>query len=500
MLSSNGVYIIEMLSAALRSMIFVGVFTSWLLADDPFVGKWKLDLAKSKLTGQVIEIQEIPGNAYKFKEDEHSDIILADGLDQPTHFGDTMAVTQNGPGAWSITYKRGKRVLMNTRWDVSPDGQTLTYTATGTRPNGQIFTNRMIAKRNGGSSGLAGTWETTSVTLSSPPEIDIKPYDSGGHSVTFPGRKQAVRMKFDGKEYREEGPTVAYGTTSSGVRIDERTIETTEKVSGKVIETARATVSQDGRTQTIVVTEPDDKTPVVLVYERETRSADAENAGLTSTPSGLSEGAAITPAPAPIIEDKRAFGVLPNYRTAEASAPFKAITTRQKFGIAVKDSFDTPVYFTTAFFAGLSQARGTDNNIYGQGLKGFAHRYGISFVDQEVGNFFPEAIVPVLFHMDPRYFRKGEGSVKSRFGYALGHIFVAKNDTGHTTFNSPEIIGNAMASTVALAYHPHERTAGDAFNQFAYTYIAPDIFGQILKEFWPDVKLKLFHKHPGATQ
>jgi hypothetical protein len=76
-------------------------------------------------------------------------------------------------------------------------------------------------------------------------------------------------MKFDGKEYPEAGPTVAAGSTSSGRRLDERTIETTEKIKGRVIETAKATVSADGKTQTVIVTEPDDKTPVVLVYERE---------------------------------------------------------------------------------------------------------------------------------------------------------------------------------------------------------------------------------------
>ena len=35
------------------------------------------------------------------------------------------------------------------------------------------------------------------------------------------------------------------------------------------IETARATISADGQTQTIVITEPGDKTPFVLVYDRE---------------------------------------------------------------------------------------------------------------------------------------------------------------------------------------------------------------------------------------
>lgn len=200
------------------------------------------------------------------------------------------------------------------------------------------------------------------------------------------------------------------------------------------------------------------------------------------------------PAPAQPAEDKRAFGVLPNYRTAESSVPFKPITTKEKFTIAQKDSFDYPVLGTTAFFAGLSQLEGSGNNVYGQGMKGFGHRYLISYADQVAGNYFPEAIVPALFHKDPRYFRKGEGSVKGRLFYAVSHIFVSKNDSGATTFNSPEILGNALAAMTGMAYHVHERTAGDALSQWGLTYITADTVGQVIKEFWPDVKRKMFHK------
>lgn len=240
-----------------------------LAADDPFIGKWKLSLAKSKLTGQTIEIQEVSTDTWKFKEDEHSDTIFADGLDHLTHFGDSMAISRKSEDTWAITYKLANQVSMDTIWKISPDGQTLTYTASGTRPNGQHFNNQMTLKRTSGAKGLAGTWEATGVTLSSPDEIDIAPWDGGGHLITFPDRKQTVRMKFDGKEYSDRGPTVAADSTSSGRRIDARTIETTEKINGKVIETAKATISEDGTSQTIVVTEPGDPKPVVLVYDRQ---------------------------------------------------------------------------------------------------------------------------------------------------------------------------------------------------------------------------------------
>lgn len=192
-------------------------------------------------------------------------------------------------------------------------------------------------------------------------------------------------------------------------------------------------------------------------------------------------------------EDKRVFGVLPNYRTAESAVPFQPISTKQKFTIATKDSFDYPVLLTTAFFAGLSQLQGNENQVYGQGAKGFAHRYGISYIDQVVGNYFPEAIVPSLFHEDPRYFRKGEGSINGRAFYALSRIFVCKTDAGNTAFNANEFVGNGLASLTVLAYHPQERTAGDALSQML-TYLATDAAGQVMKEFWPDIK-RAYQRH-----
>ncbi len=190
-------------------------------------------------------------------------------------------------------------------------------------------------------------------------------------------------------------------------------------------------------------------------------------------------------------EDKRAFGVMPNYRTADGSLPFEPITTKEKFTIATKDSFDYPVLGTTAFFAGLSQLQGSANDVYGQGVKGFAHRYGISYLDQVAGNYFPEAIVPTLFHKDPRYFRKGQGSVKGRFFYAVSRIFDSKAESGKTNFNAPVLPGHRRAPPTGLSYHVHERTAGDALSQWGLTYITTDMIGQVLKEFWPDVKRKL---------
>src|SRR5690242_10343261 len=59
-------------------------------------------------------------------------------------------------------------------------------------------------------------------------------------------------------------------------------------------------------------------------------------------------------APDPVVE-RRVFGVLPNYRTAEETAVYEPIPAKRKFWIASKDSFDYPVYFLAGAFAALYQ-------------------------------------------------------------------------------------------------------------------------------------------------
>jgi len=196
--------------------------------------------------------------------------------------------------------------------------------------------------------------------------------------------------------------------------------------------------------------------------------------------------------------DKRIFGVLPNYRTAEKSAVYHPITTRQKFTIAVKDSFDYPVYFVSGGFAALYQIE-NQNPSFGQGLKGYAHRYATAYADQAIGNMMTEAIVPTLFHEDPRYFRKGDGGTWRRIGYAASRILVTRTDAGGQRFNYSEILGNGITAAIGNAYYPDDRGAADTFERL-YTQVATDAFSNELKEFWPDIKRRWFthHENSGA--
>ncbi len=223
------------------------------------------------------------------------------------------------------------------------------------------------------------------------------------------------------------------------------------------------------------------------------------------SPAPSSDGSSPTsvepvPGPPTAEPDKRVFGVLPNYRTAEDNGIYAPITSHQKLVIATKDTLDYPLFLLGGAFAGLAQL--TDEHPdFGQGLKGFAHRYATAYADQAVGNYMTEGILPILFHEDPRYFRRGKtrGGVWSRTGYAATRIFVTKTDKGATSINFAELVGNGFAAAVGNAYYPEERSVGQNLSRWGQA-LATDAISQILKEFWPDIKQKFFSHHQKDDQ
>ena len=197
---------------------------------------------------------------------------------------------------------------------------------------------------------------------------------------------------------------------------------------------------------------------------------------------------AVTPLGAQTEPDKRIFGVLPNYRTADGSIPFSPITIKQKFTIARKDTLDYPSYILAGAFSGLSQLDNS-NASFGQGAKGFARRYASAVADQDLGNFMTEAIMPSFLHEDPRYFRKVHGSVKGRLLYAATRVLVTRTDAGKWRFNTSEFLGNGTVAAIGNLYYPDDRNFKGTMQRMS-TQIGTDAISGVLKEFWPDLKRK----------
>jgi hypothetical protein len=199
----------------------------------------------------------------------------------------------------------------------------------------------------------------------------------------------------------------------------------------------------------------------------------------------------------PPVESKRLLGLIPNYRTSGSLQNYVPLTSGEKFKIASQDAFDRGTIALAALFGGESQLTNS-NRAFGQGGLGFGRYFGAAYGDFVIGDYMTEAVFPILLHQDPRYFRRGTGSGKSRLGYAMGQIFWTHCDSGKTQFNYSEILGNASAVAISQAYYVDNRSVGEASGKWGMQ-IGVDMASNILKEFWPDLERKLSRKHPSPT-
>src|SRR5581483_2134306 len=211
-------------------------------ATDPFVGNWKFNPEKSKMTGDTMRIDVLASGEYKVSSGEISETMKPDGVDRPVHFGHTAALRKIDDHTWEFTWKQKGRVLSTETWQLAPDQKTAMIRVTGTRPDGKQFEDKVTRLRVGGKSGLAGTWRSSEVKVSIAEMFEIRPFEGDGHAVIVPGEKLEFSYKFDGKEYPVHGPNVPEGATISGTRSGPRNIDTTGKVGGKMMFTEHMTV------------------------------------------------------------------------------------------------------------------------------------------------------------------------------------------------------------------------------------------------------------------
>ena len=250
---------------ALFSLLAASAFA----ADDSFVGKWKFDPDKSQMNGLDYKIEDAGGGQYKFIFGDDTETLTLDGKPHVTKYGDTWSIKTTGPSSWESTNELGGKVTNKSKWTVSADNQTFTSTDETTRPDGTTGRTEAIFKRTGGTTGLAGTWQTTSVKILSPISITIAKWQGDGYSRTSAVFKETLEFKLDGKEYTPKGPRVPPGMTVTAKKIDEHSMELTYKLKDKAMETDKYEVSADGKTLTQTVTYAGVSKPEIDVWNRE---------------------------------------------------------------------------------------------------------------------------------------------------------------------------------------------------------------------------------------
>jgi hypothetical protein len=258
-----------MFSRAIR-VLLVSSLTSGAVwaANEPFVGQWKFNPSKSRLTDEM-KVEGVAGNKYTVDVGGGAETIVADGTDQPGYAGTTLAISMEAPDSWKVVRKQEGRVLLTAQWKLSKDGKTLTDDFTQLAPNGSSTNIKSVYHRSTGTSGFAGTWDSITETLDSAFVITVQPYQGHGLSFINPSQGVTRNVTFDGKEHPLEGPNAPAGATSAAGRANGRTLRITTRVNDKVAGTQEDTLSADGKTLTMTVHSSGRTTPNILVFERQ---------------------------------------------------------------------------------------------------------------------------------------------------------------------------------------------------------------------------------------
>jgi hypothetical protein len=117
-------------------------------------------------------------------------------------------------------------------------------------------------------SGFAADWQIIKETMNSPFLMQVKQFQGDGLSFITLSEQETKNVKFDGKEYPNEGRNADRGASSSIRRVDERTLVITDKADGKVTNTEDIELSADLKTLTITVHIAGRDKPNVRVFER----------------------------------------------------------------------------------------------------------------------------------------------------------------------------------------------------------------------------------------
>ena len=192
-------------------------------------------------------------------------------------------------------------------------------------------------------------------------------------------------------------------------------------------------------------------------------------------------------------QTKRMFGIIPNFSAVSAHTEVPALSARDKFVLATKDSGDYSSFIWSGLQAAQSMALRSYPELH-QGAAGYGRYYWRAFADQASGSFFTEAIVPALTHEDPRYYTLGYGGFFRRARYALSRVVITRTDSGRNTFNLSEIAGNGMEAGLANFYYPpQERSFHNTAVNWA-TQLEAASLNNLFREFWPDIRRKVLRQ------
>ena len=136
---------------------------------------------------------------------------------------------------------------------------------------------------------------------------------------------------------------------------------------------------------------------------------------------------------------------------------------------------------------------------WGRGFDGLGRRFGSQY-----GQFAASEVIEFGFatwrQEDPRYHRKGAGGFGGRLGHSIAATFVTNNAAGNKTVAGGRLLGIYGGWAVATGWLPEEQRNFRRYNINAASNVLSKTGANVFREFWPDIRQKLFPKKNPAMK
>ena len=230
----------------------------------------------------------------------------------------------------------------------------------------------------------------------------------------------------------------------------------------------------------------------MIDYAENSASAALDVEGFWPAP----EAIALAPLrPAPVFNQDRILGVMPDYQTVRDTTHRVApLSVGQKWLLAAKETVD-PCNIATAFLTAAESQAGNETPKYGEGWINYGRRVGAAQLDFATQNFFSAGVLASVLHQDPRYYRRGpQSKFVRRVFYSVSRLAIAHQDSGRLAFNASNFGGMALGIAASNLYYPAASRNGTVMVSRLWSSLLGGATGNLMSEFWPDIQQRFFHR------
>ena len=222
------------------------------------------------------------------------------------------------------------------------------------------------------------------------------------------------------------------------------------------------------------------------------RAQQTQTGTLPDAPAGGGQSQTVTQPSNPIQSSVVLFQVL-----QQKSRVFPDIATNagefgawQKFKLAANNSMSVSTIAQALVAAGFSQAIDSASG-YGQGVDGYAKRFGADMARSASDNLFGTFLIASAFHEDPRFYVKRGLSPKQSLKYAAQRLVYTRSDSGEQVINFDGLLGPLASEGLANTYYPKtNRGVGSTFVRYGSDQ-GWKFAGYVLRQYWPRINRKL---------